>query len=547
MDDEVVLVETAALPPVASRFVTQRRRRRPETTTPAFEDRRARLLAFQYQQHSLRVSASNVAAMAGCHPWKVLPELLFELVYQGTWGQLLLHADADLLGIGLVSQDDVLSNLATKAGIVDLQEVLLKAPMQTIETAATAKAKITQKASSRLNPAELKVLQEGVRTAIDTGHGIFHEDDALDLYEKQCGFTVRERNAEIRSWPFARTTDAVPLGNAEALPPLKRPKVITVDLTTTDPQDSAAPVVPAILETTPAKEEPYFMILGSVDGIRDELVPDDNDNDDSSWVLRQVIVECKHRMRRIHPTPPLYEQIQTVVYCFLYNVNDADIVQVLRSAPRQQGQKKKEGKQKKEGNQTTLDEYGVISKQVCKEETVKSKPVSSEETLHSEQFCEKEASKDEQGSEDTANSEHVCEKETSKDEQNSEETAKTEQAREEEKTSSSLTAPQQRNGTIKGATQQQLPPPIIAVSRVSLDDPITQHRSSWTNIVVPRLRSFVDAVYAIRSSDDLRYRLLMASTSDPMNGQETTMEQAWSLLHEQCPWLKDCDTAFYRK
>jgi hypothetical protein len=155
---------------------------------------------------------------------------------------------------------------------------------------------------------------------------------------------------------------------------------------------AAAPSVP-----------PFFYILGSVDGIRDELVAaapgsssssskkdsssssdligsshgssnsnndtinggtinaasvnrsaaplDDDgndDDDDESWTVRPVIVECKHRMGSIHQPPPLHDQIQTVVYCLMYNVTEADIVQVSRQQRHQQATVRKPNKRPKE-------------------------------------------------------------------------------------------------------------------------------------------------------------------------------------------------------
>ena len=82
----------------------------------------------------------------------------------------------------------------------------------------------------------------------------------------------------------------------------------------------------------------------------------------------------------------------------------------------------------------------------------------------------------------------------------------------------------------------------MTVSKVHLDDPVMKHRESWTNIILPRLRSFVDAIYRIRSEDHKRYRLLLANSEDP--GGATA--DGWELLHEECPWLRDCDKAFHR-
>jgi hypothetical protein len=102
------------------------------------------------------------------------------------------------------------------------------------------------------------------------------------------------------------------------------------------------------------------------------------------------------------------------------------------------------------------------------------------------------------------------------------------------------------------STSQEPPPPPaqepladveIAVNRVSIDDPLFQHRYQWGKIVLPRLCSFVDAVYRIRACDEKRYRLLMAMASSSLS----TQADAWKLLHEECPWLQYCDTAFLQE
>ena len=86
-------------------------------------------------------------------------------------------------------------------------------------------------------------------------------------------------------------------------------------------------------------KRPFFTIYGAVDGIRDELwcppnVCTSNGEQtcalDEEWQLRQIIVECKHRMKHTFSSPPLYDQIQTTAYCLMYNVDHADIVQVVR-------------------------------------------------------------------------------------------------------------------------------------------------------------------------------------------------------------------------
>ena len=282
--------------------------------------------------------------------------------------------------------------------------------------------------------------------------------------------------------------------------------------------------------STDSAERPFFSILGSVDGIRDELVPNhgSHEDDDNSWILQPIIVECKNRMRRLQSTPPLYEQIQTVVYCQMYQVEEADIVQVLQqeattepkkrksaqNRPRKSPSKKKE---KVDSRQTLMDTFVTSSASTDNDSGVQSKEQIVEATVLSSETREGPVVD--------------CTVEVKPIDS-------IEQVAEEKENSDVDQKPPSDSHREDGPDR---PPPIISVSRVSLNDPILQHRSNWTHIILPRLCSFVEAVYRIRSTDDLRYQLLMAS--DPnRDGQ-----RAWELLHEQCPWLLDCDTAYHRR
>ena len=59
----------------------------------------------------------------------------------------------------------------------------------------------------------------------------------------------------------------------------------------------------------------------------------------------------------------------------------------------------------------------------------------------------------------------------------------------------------------------------INVKCVFLDDPVMQHRWNRTEVVLPCLRSFVDAVYRIRADDEKWYQLLLGM-SDPLGNSE---------------------------
>ena len=73
--------------------------------------------SFQFQNHSLKIPVSNVAACVGLHHFKDLPQLAFEQVYQGSMGQDLSEHDAELSGIQHESDlDTLLLDIAEHAG-----------------------------------------------------------------------------------------------------------------------------------------------------------------------------------------------------------------------------------------------------------------------------------------------------------------------------------------------------------------------------------------------------------------------------------------------
>jgi hypothetical protein len=117
--------------------------------------------------------------MAGFHPWKNLPELfLNDLVYQGSMGKELLRQDAALLGLTLVDPDQVLEELAAKAGVSAgraVREALRikdgRKVLPSVEAATAAKNKVAQAAKKKLSKAEWKILEEGVRSAVNMGYG----------------------------------------------------------------------------------------------------------------------------------------------------------------------------------------------------------------------------------------------------------------------------------------------------------------------------------------------------------------------------------------
>lgn len=567
--------------------------------------------SFRTQRHSLRLGASNVAALAGLHPFKDLPQLALDLIYQGRAGAALLQQDAAVLELTLVSDDQVLRDVATKAGPA-AQAAVQRAlqvkdgtqRVSTVQEALLVKQNVEKAVvAAKLSKRERQLLREATRSAVDTGFGTSHEDDALDQLGQITQTEVHSRNQAILAWHFAtRGNDTVaPLGSAQPLlyprqeqrrdgkgqgttisisdeshrkekasksadrqssqemakldsvadkeselrgkenknlpnaelclsaekttiqlPPGgdDASKLHAVDSLENDQaldlerrQSTTASSVPAenvekeitgakqkvaeqirpvvdpteesdvdsgdeenvqssqIHATTNFTKPPFFSILGSVDGIRDEIISLGNENDEddnASWQMETLVVEVKHRMKRVHAIPPLYEQVQAVVYAFMYQVPATEIVQVLRtkkSEPANENKKPKlPPKDEVRPKNQTLDAFIKTNQESSIENAEATKALEGEHSL------------------------------------------------------------------------------AITVNRVNVDDPVLKHRQSWSEIILPRLRSFVEAVYRIRGEDHKRYRFLMASSQLP--GMASI--EAWELLHEECPWLRHCDTAFRR-
>lgn len=585
------------------------------------EERYARLRAFTQKKDSLRLSASLISALSGFHPYNNLPQTLMDLVYKSRVGQELLRHDCSLLNIGLRSDDEILLELANKAGTSTFGAVqsalLVKNGSKRINTQQEAqllKKSIEKEAkrSNKLNDAELKDLQDRVRHSVNTGYGTFHEEEALNMYERMCGWPVTERNEEIMCWPFIKVAPAaatidgavgnssistandilqpaatvvVPSRKASPLYPLaavaatslehtrKRPRERkhesssnkierpfssecvskTNENRETVPRDYVnheqtcdVPFVPAssirsasssekggkgmqegessdkmmarkdhcgsILDHT-VNPPPFFSILGAVDGMREELwcptgtdanneynanIKEPHSPGSEEWLLRPVVVECKHRMKRAILPPPLYDQIQVIAYCFMYNTNEADIVQVVR---------KKEASKKKQTNTKPIYRRDSEAKMV---------PSSGMTTNGNVPAVHLKSS--------------------------STPTLAAISISEHEPDASVAIIPETLKETAIDARDNANAKICIDVTRLSLDDPIMQHRRNWNEVVLPRLCSFVNAVYAVRSDDQKRYQLISSLTKTDSGHSK----EAWEILHSECQWLLTCDTAFRR-
>ncbi|KAL3763230.1 hypothetical protein ACHAW5_005497 [Stephanodiscus triporus] len=465
------------------------------------------LSEFKNSPHHLRITASSVSALCGLHPFQSLPNLLFDLVYQSHLGQMLLQNDARALGLTLVDarkhERETMLTLASTASAEtrELVEKVLEVSagtrkLQSIDEVRSIQSRIKSRAieaqkDGKLSARQVEGLLEASRGHVSTGFGTCHEDEALDAYESKFGCRVRERNEALMEWRFRRVCDvegelgvsASPMGEAIRRD-WKRSNAMTEndDGKVVEQEETVHGVLSFPLALDKENAKPFFRIVGAVDGIRDELYMDsskptagksqdsalhqDNannqqiatniensfsDGDEDNWTLRPIIVECKHRMNEAKVPPPLYDQIQTCLYCHMYNVEDADLVQVVR----------RKSKCQEEENDAFLDD---TEDEVVGDGNRKARSTTGETN--------------------------------------------------------------------------------ITVTRVSLNDPIYNHNHHWEATLLPRLASFVDAVYNVRKDDGKRFRLLMAQSEDICDDAD---EESWRLLWEECPWLRHCDTAYAKR
>ena len=619
---------------------------------------------FQKQRHSLRISASQVAALVGYHPYHEIPKTLLDLIYQGRWGQKLLLQDSNLLGIVLSTEEEVLERLVNKAGKSTKkayermkQEQHKLSHVQQVKQIQT-NLKTLAKTSGNLNKGELKHLQEGVRSSVYTGFGTWNESRTLDFLQDKYGWEIGQRNEEIRSLSF--TTHVNPHDGTPTLIPIKNhndqqsmnqiilrkgpstrnkknenhdksdndttndttnrgrkrvilnhksslqsefesPSSLRIERCIEDEMDKES-ISKNDLESKDHNDNenicnnnnisildwknlrsdlnqrlkqktvmPFLRIMGSIDGIRDELYPSCNDD----WELRQVLVELKHRIHTLKSPPPLYDQIQTMIYCFMYELEHADIVQVLRTKKKNTKEtKKKTNSSTKLHTSTQPHEEGTFgtesstssddnSEEIMEERIDKGAPSS---TLSLK--CMNKIINDDPGISKNKNMDVIDLSQDVDEEHNNtvnsldNEMKKYSSDNEETENDSNIMITKRANETYEDTTTKpctqenctddkeggDLDPKKeetmmnVLVYRFSLDDIIMQHRQNWNNMILPRLRSFAEAVYSIRSNDDKRYSLLYAMSQD----RPDHLLNSWNIIFQECPWLRKCDTAFHK-
>lgn len=288
------------------------------------KDIHQQIKTFQNSSHSLRISASSVAALCGLHPYQNLPQLFFDLIYQSYLGQLLLQNDAALLGLTLVDaqvhERQQMLNMASSISqeTTNLVQTAInisdgKTKVQSVDEIQTIQQQIKMNAvaSGKLSKRQVDTLVEASRGKMSTGFGNIHEDDALNLYERMVGCCVRERNESLMTWKFERvgvgSTDdcisdsvvtAKPLGkatrrewgqmmtnaeeegkekNGDGNGEQRRNDDDNLDIIVIDDNDHGS--APSSEVQQPQKQQQqqhhcFFKIVGAVDGIRDEIYID---------------------------------------------------------------------------------------------------------------------------------------------------------------------------------------------------------------------------------------------------------------------------------
>lgn len=446
----------------------------------------------------LRFSCSDIAGLAGYHPYAEVIDLVNKYLYQGL--SLLQDYDYKRLHITMVTKEEEALSLIKKLDSAkqrkfeEIEQITMQSYNQNIAKALIKEAIDllgTKDVKDKLSADELDFLQREMLSKISTRYGVHCEDDALDKYESITGYEVKERNdsyyiMEVPTIVIDLNNNAEPVrlkinditlrrvmtaGNSryrQEKPNAQSSSLHSLTAAATDEDNSAidqqnnsietlAPPAPGnnaflimndamkrqsssnfgtLSKPKRAKcgQRPAFTLIGKVDGVSEQL--DQASEDPTLWTPTRVIVEAKSRVHSIKHPPPLYEQIQLVSYMIM-----------------------------------TGSKYGDLVQSVSRRK-VKAKR------------CEEVIVIDEDSNE-TAVSHTV--------------TKQTEEAEEEQ----------------------------FHISRITLNDTPYYHQHHWETVIMPRLHVFRDAIVSMRQDDDLRARYLC--------GEE---EEKKYLIFELCPYFK---------
>lgn len=471
----------------------------------------------------IRFSCSDIAALAGYHPYANFSELFEKYLYQDL--DLLKQLDCKKLGIEIISVEQELEGALGKLSAENQSEfrqiISLLSNEETLQNHAAAQALLQNVAETikkdsvvkAISKEEMEFLEKELESRVKTQYGIFSEDSALNTYEEITGFKVVERNdavhymeipplvVDLTEGEDASASDAANGSTSGALRPLH------VDPTLATGQSSSRPVVdatsilmasarrgdssalalkrksPSLSRSTTSqsadddaanaakkrkKTKPAFYLIGKVDGISYQL--DVSSDDASKWKPTKVVVEVKSRVFQVKDPPPLYEQIQLVAYMTMLNCAHGDLVQAVR-----------------------LPSTNTVEARVTMEKTAITSTMTS-------------GSSSDMGSEGTVRT-------TSAE-------------------VSTVVSHQQRVLTASSSSSSSSGPtrPLsnaeFKISRVTLNSAPYFHQFHWETVIIPRLHVFRDAVVAVRKNDDMRVSFLLAE-------EETRL----ALIQHLCPYL----------
>lgn len=314
-------------------------------------------------QQVLRISCSDIAAVCGFNPWSKMDALFEKYLYQDL--PELMEMDAQNLDTEFITIEQQISGILDKLDEDDKRQLklldcdvlnsdLLNNNAKAEEFLAQVKLLMdNKKVVDKLNRDELKVIADEYRGRIRRNYGIHCEHKLLDRYEEHCGFPVTERNLQSikmvvmplensgvkKSMSSFAVDHRLYNSSTEVPTPLSsssnssssgsiRMRDAFSELLMASKRSSAECKLQALSDKRKRRKgdssrTPSFVLVGRVDGISHQL--DTSSEDATLWRSVKVVVEMKSRVKRVAPTPPLYEQIQLVSYMTILDCSCGDL------------------------------------------------------------------------------------------------------------------------------------------------------------------------------------------------------------------------------
>jgi hypothetical protein len=487
----------------------------------------------------LRISCSDIAAVTGFHPWAKLDETFEKYLYQDL--DELMVQDAENLDTEFLTTEQEVQKILHK---IDAKEKAALSELDTAtkdDTVLNSNTKAEQmlkqiqelmKSSgvlSKISSTELKFVENEFRGRVRKNYGINCENKSLDRYEEIMGFSVGDRNLETirmkvpplsrNGTTVSRTSSSSSTKADEDVGASEDAFSVLLNGSRRLSKEQALAAQNGGAKRRRKEIKPSFLLVGRVDGISHQL--DLRNDDPTQWsTALRVVVEMKSRVRGISSPPPLYEQIQLVSYMIMLECDCGDLVQAVARAPMKVTQESA-------GTLITTGPADVMvvaagsggdderkGDEACGVPIISS--AATVETHSTAELCAGVA---------VNRTTTTC-------------TTASGAGATEFVSTSTITA---TATLVSSSTRQQSryhakprkPDPTalhseedFQVNRIMLDGPPFYHRKYWDTVVMPRLRMFRDAVYAMRCDDALRYAYLMSSP-----------EAKLQMLQNLCPYI----------